>query len=170
MQLQIRLDFCGFFTGMRRSWGHVILTDFGTFKPLMLPQVGLNSGGVVRVDASGDFFVEGFDQLVWWGFLTGVIFSAKNGRFTLKLWISNLHSPISVQAGNTNPRNVLDKQRIWDFAAKNWLPNGIFGGALLVTFSDFFSSRKVKNFAAIRWPKPLQKAGFLGLGILRPKT
>lgn len=34
----------GFSLDVRRSWGHVILTDFGTFKPLMLPQVGLNSG------------------------------------------------------------------------------------------------------------------------------
>lgn len=128
---------------VRRSWGHVILTDFGTFKPLMLPQVGLNSGWGPSGWRIGDFCVDGFDQLVWWGFLTGVIFSVfKMEDSPLKLWISNLHAPISVQAGNTNPRNPWTNKESETLLLKNWLPNGIFWGCPFGNFFRYFLARE----------------------------
>lgn len=160
------LDFCEFFTGCPEVMG---ACDFNGLR--YLQTIDATTGWVEFRVGSFGLTHRGF---FCWGVLTswfgGVFWPEwffrrwKWKTFSLKLGISNLHAPISVQARNTNPRNPW--LRCWKLASKR----NFFWGALLVTFSDFFSSRKVKNFAAIRWPKPLQKAAFLGLGILRPKT
>lgn len=134
-----RLDFCGFFTGCPEVMG---ACDFNGLR--YLQTIDATTGWVEFRVGSFGLTHRGF---LCWGVLTswfGVFFWPewffRCLKWKIHLWNLDFESscPNFCSSWEYESQKSVDKQRIWDFAAKNWLPNGIFGGALLLTFSDFF--------------------------------